>query len=87
MGKSLSFRQKVKGNFTPPQTEILEEDNVVEDKADVPLEHIHRAACVSPLSALNPAIQSLNIAVNTSAYHENNYLDTIPRGYHSSLRA
>jgi hypothetical protein len=32
MGKSLSFRQKVKGNFTPPQTEILEEDNVVEDK-------------------------------------------------------
>jgi len=88
MGKSLSFEQNVKGNFTSPQTEIFEEeDNVVEDEADVPLEVIHIAACVSPLSALNPAIQSLNNSTNTSVYLEENYLDTIPRGYHRSLRA
>jgi len=88
MGKSLSFQQKVKGNFTPPQTEIFgEEDDVVEDEVDVPLEVIHIAACLSPLSAHNPAIQSLNIATNTGVYLEEDYLDTIPRGYHRSLRA
>jgi hypothetical protein len=75
-------------NFTPAQTEILEEeDYVVEDKSAVPYEVIHIAACESPLSALNPAIQYLNIATNPSACVEENYLGTIHRGYHCSLSA
>jgi hypothetical protein len=88
MGKSLLFQQKVMGNFTPVQTEILEEeDYVVEDEAAVPYEVIHIAAGVSPLSALNPAIQYLNIATNPSACLEENYLGTIHRVYHGSLSA